>query len=256
MSYPKPIMAQIPSPNYGLPRGTRGRSGNKVIAIVNHIMDGTLVGTDSWFQNTTSNVSAHFGVGKDGSIHQYVDINNVAWANGVVNKPLWPLLNPDVNPNYYTVSIEHEGQSGDQFTEEQYQATLTLHRWLIDTFALQVNENTIIGHYRIDSVNRANCPGTGFLWQRLFTDLKGGEEVKLNYLVLYYGDADLQIAADLAQNFQCPIVQAAYATADLLASATNKYQVGGASAPAGVTLLGGADRFETMKSVLHAMGKI
>jgi len=32
-------------------------------------------------------------------------------------------------------------------------------------------------------------------------------EGKMNYLVLYYGDADLQIAADLAQNFQCPIVQ-------------------------------------------------
>jgi hypothetical protein len=80
--------------------------------------------------------------------------------------------------------------------------------------------------------------------------------VKMKYLVLYYGDADLQIAADLAQKFQCPIVQAAYATSDLLTSASNKYQVGGASAPAGVTLLGGADRFDTMKAVLKVVGKI
>jgi len=80
-------------------------------------------------------------------------------------------------------------------------------------------------------------------------------EGKMNYLVLYYGDADLQIAADLAQNFQCPIVQVAYATTDLLASATTKYQVGGSSAPAGVTLLAGADRFGTMKAVLVAIGK-
>jgi len=84
----------------------------------------------------------------------------------------------------------------------------------------------------------------------------GGNDVTLKYLVLYYGDADLQIAADLAQNYQCPIVQAAYATADLLASATNKYQVGGTSVPAGVTLFAGADRFDTMKAVLHAIGKI
>jgi hypothetical protein len=77
----------------------------------------------------------------------------------------------------------------------------------------------------------------------------------LKSLILYYGDADLQIAADLAQNFQCPIVQAAYATTDLLASATTKYQVGGSSAPAGVTLLAGADRFATMKAVLQAAGK-
>jgi hypothetical protein len=80
-------------------------------------------------------------------------------------------------------------------------------------------------------------------------------EGKMNYLVLYYGDADLQIAADLAQNFQCPIVQAAYATTDLLASATTKYQVGGSSAPAGVTLLAGSDRFATMKAVLQVAGK-
>jgi hypothetical protein len=80
-------------------------------------------------------------------------------------------------------------------------------------------------------------------------------EGKMNYLVLYYGDADLQIAADLAQNFQCPIIQVAYATPDLLASATTKYQVGGSSAPAGVTLLAGADRFATMKAVLVAIGK-
>lgn len=256
MSHSKPTITWIGSPNYGLPRGTQGRNGNKVIAIVNHIMSGTLVGTDSWFQNPSSEVSAHFGVGKNGEIHQYVDVNNVAWGNGVVDQPSWPLLIANVNPNYYTVSIEHEGQSGEQFTEEQYRATLALHRWLIETFGLQVNQDTIIGHNRIDSVKRAACPGSGFPWQRLFIDLKEGKDVKLNYLVLYYGDADLQIAADLAQNFQCPIVQAAYATPDLLASAINKYQVGGASAPAGVTLLGGADRFDTMKAVLHAMGKI
>ncbi|SPF48720.1 hypothetical protein SBF1_4200001 [Candidatus Desulfosporosinus infrequens] len=45
------------------------------------------------------------------------------------------------------------------------------------------------------------------------------------------------------------------ATADLLNSATTKYQVGGASAPAGVTLLGGADRFGTMKAVLKSIGE-
>ncbi|MHB1651568.1 MAG: N-acetylmuramoyl-L-alanine amidase [Desulfitobacteriaceae bacterium] len=256
MPYPKPNMTWIGSPNYGLPRSTEGRGGNTVIAIVDHIMEGTLTGTDSWFQDPAAQASAHFGVGKNGEIHQYVDINNVAWANGVVNQPSWPLLDPNVNPNYYTVSIEHEGQSGDPFTEVQYQATLALHRWLIDTFGLQVNENTIIGHCRIDSVNRADCPGPAFPWQRLFSDLKGESELKLQTLVLYYGDADLQIAADLAQNFSCPIVQVACATPELLAAAETKYQVGGATAPAGVTLLSGADRFDTMKSVLKAMGKI
>lgn len=112
----------------------------------------------------------------------------------------------------------------------------------------QYQNSITIGGIPADRDNINTAPGA---WPEI-----GGTDVKLNYLVLYYGDADLPIAADLAQNYQCPIVQAAYATADLLASATNKYQVGGSSAPAGVTLLAGADRFDTMKAVLHTMGKI
>ena len=59
--------------------------GYKFIAIVDHIMSGTLTGTDSWFANPVSKVSSHFGVGKNGEIHQYVDLDNPAWANGGVN---------------------------------------------------------------------------------------------------------------------------------------------------------------------------
>jgi Mannosyl-glycoprotein endo-beta-N-acetylglucosaminidase. len=84
----------------------------------------------------------------------------------------------------------------------------------------------------------------------------GQGDVYMKYLILYYGDADLQIAANLALFYQCPIVQAAFATSELLAGAETKYQVGGSTAPVGVTLLGGSDRFDTMKSVLKAMGKV
>ncbi|MDR3540499.1 MAG: N-acetylmuramoyl-L-alanine amidase [Desulfosporosinus sp.] len=102
----------------------------------------------------------------------------------------------------------------------------------------------------------------GKTWANLVADVTvsynemEGNDLKLQTLILYYGDADLPIAADLALHFGCPIVQAAYATADLLNSATTKYQVGGATAPAGVTLLGGADRFATMKAVLKTLGEI
>jgi hypothetical protein len=59
----------------------------------------------------------------------------------------------------------------------QYQATLWLHKQLIAKHGIPIDEGHIIGHYRIDSVNRPNCPGPGFPWQRLFSDLKGSEEV-------------------------------------------------------------------------------
>ncbi|MDR3584502.1 MAG: hypothetical protein P4L59_04170 [Desulfosporosinus sp.] len=102
----------------------------------------------------------------------------------------------------------------------------------------------------------------GKTWANLVADVTTqynemeGNDLKLQTLILYCGDADLQIAADLAQHYSCPMVQAVYATADLLSSATTKYQVGGSSAPAGVTLLAGADRFATMKAVLKLMGEI
>jgi hypothetical protein len=102
----------------------------------------------------------------------------------------------------------------------------------------------------------------GKTWANLVADVTASynemevNDLKLQTLILYSGDADLQIAADLAQHFSCPIVQAFYATADLLSSATTKYQVEGATAPAGVTLLSGADRFATMKSVLKSLGEI
>lgn len=133
---------------------------------------------------------------------------------------------------------------------------------------------------RFDLVTRSSCPN----WE----DLNGhwavpgigyGEEIvrihddisQINiaeesssiykYLVLYFGDADLQIAADLAQHFKCPIIQACFALPELLALFEIKYQVGGATAPDGVILLAGdhpesSDRFDAMKSVLKVIGKI
>ena len=39
------------SPNFGYPRETRGRNGYQPIAVVLHIMEGTLEGARSWFNN-------------------------------------------------------------------------------------------------------------------------------------------------------------------------------------------------------------
>jgi hypothetical protein len=93
------------------------------------------------------------------------------------------------------------------------------------------------------------------VYQQMLKEFRPGD-VYMKYLILYYGDADLQIAANLALYYQCPIIQTDLVTAELLAAAEAKYQVGGSVAPAGVTLLGGNDRFDTMQSVLKVIGKI
>lgn len=159
----------------GTPNYTKGRNGRKPIAIVNHITAGKYPGCLSWLRNPASKASANYLVTKAGKILQLVRDEDTAWANGGVNKPSWPLYD-GTNPNRYTISIEHEALAGETLTEAQYQATLWLHRQLVAKHGIPVDRDHIIGHYRIDSVNRANCPGPKFPWDRLFADLKGGNQ--------------------------------------------------------------------------------
>jgi len=247
----KPTIKWLGSPNFSSPRGY------KTMAIVDHIMEGTLAGTDSWFANPASKVSSHFGVGKNGEIHQYVDLKNHAWANGSLNKPTWPLLIPGVNPNYYTVSIEHEGKSGEVMPEAQYQATLALHRWLIATLGIPVTRDNIIGHHRIDSVNKSRCPGTGFPWDRLFKDLQGGSDV-LKVAVLLFTKDDFWAGYDVAvKNGNCAIfVRPADLSVPAEAKSAEKLIVVGGQTTKhpNEVLLSGYDKYQTAATVAKYLG--
>lgn len=81
----------------GTPNYTPGRSGWKVDHITLHIMAGYLAGTDATFRNPASQASATYGIGADGTIHQYVSESDTAWSdlNGISNAS--------------GISIEHEG---------------------------------------------------------------------------------------------------------------------------------------------------
>lgn len=153
-----------PTPNF-----TAGRKGRVPIAIVNHITAGNFPGCLSWMCNPQAQASAHYLVNRAGATYQLVKDEDTAWHAGIVNRPNWALYD-GTNPNRYTLGIEHEGFDGT-LTEPQYQATLWLHQQLIAKWKLPVTTNNIIGHYRIGSVNRPNCPGPNFPWQRLLTDL-------------------------------------------------------------------------------------
>ena len=60
----------------GSPNHYSGRAGHKVTHITLHIMAGFLAGTDSVFSRSSSQASAHYGIGAGGEIHQYVDETN------------------------------------------------------------------------------------------------------------------------------------------------------------------------------------
>lgn len=199
----KPAMTFKQSPNFN------SRGNYKPVAIVDHIMQGTLQSSNSEFM-AAGTASTHFGVGSDGTIFQWVDLDQMAWGNGLayendgrpyIDVPVgggqvkrvyespdrsvpWlaDALDKRANPNLMTISIEHAGNSGGPFPEAMYQATLALHRWLLLTYNIPATRDYIIGHNQIQPKNRGFCPGTGFPWARLMSDLGGFSLTKVEYM--------------------------------------------------------------------------
>lgn len=149
----KYIMIKKLSPNY-----TRGRQGYKPEIIVIHSMAGTLKGTDSWFASRRSGVSAHYGVGNYGEVHQYVLEENKAWANGIVNRPTFKLYKQGVNPNLYTLAIECEGYDLADAPETLIIALLELIKGLCEEYSIPMDRQHIIAHYQIDGIRKPHCP--------------------------------------------------------------------------------------------------
>ncbi|WP_438447403.1 N-acetylmuramoyl-L-alanine amidase [Gorillibacterium sp. sgz5001074] len=171
------------------------RYGVVPICIVDHISTSTMYSMDSWFTDPKNDgSSAHFGVGKDGMIHQYVKIEDNAWAQGlpVAKIPLSPapiVRDMNCNPNLYCVSIEHEGTDGE-LTEEQFKATVWLHRYIMQYIndkwnpGMDLGSYNVLGHYQVDPWRRPNCPGPKFPWDRLRAELAVAEKQTLEELEL------------------------------------------------------------------------
>ena len=165
----------------------KGRNNRQVKAVVLHIAAGQLAGVFPTFNDPNRGTSAHFCIGKKGEIEQYVSVNDTAYANGLkwdaankqwlcphnnVVKPAWQDLTPPDNPNWYTVSIEHEGMPVDVWTPAMYDANLRLLLWLADQFHLTYfAHHTLIGHFEIDPVDKSNCPGPNVEWERMVAGL-------------------------------------------------------------------------------------
>ncbi len=151
------IIQNIVSPNF-----LQGRKQYRPEAIVIHVMEGTLTGTDSWFANRRSSVSAHYGVGKRGDVHAYVSENDTAWHAGRVNKPSWPGIKSAgrgmfINPNFYTIGIEHEGNEHSDWTEAMYVSSAALIKDICTRWSIPIDRKHIVGHHEIYSLK--TCPG-------------------------------------------------------------------------------------------------
>ena len=129
-------ITSVLSPNF-----TQGRRTYRPEAVVIHVMDGTLKGTDSWFSSPLSQVSAHYGIGRNGEVHQYVEEIDTAWHAGRIHDPTWPLIKKTsdgmyINPNYYTIGVEHEGNEQSEWTDTMYATSAEMirkicQRWIV-----------------------------------------------------------------------------------------------------------------------------
>lgn len=135
----------VPSPNFQV-----GRRSFRPEGIVIHIMQGTLYGTDSWFQSAVSKASAHYGVGKWGEVHQYVKEQDTASHTGRAGVPRWSMIKHDsagnpINPDYYTIGIEHEGDLDTDWTPEMYDMSSSLICTICSRWNIPIDREHIIG---------------------------------------------------------------------------------------------------------------
>lgn len=142
----------------------RGRRGYEPKAIVVHIMKGALVGADNLHLDPRHGMSAHYGVGRDGRVHHYVADADTAYHCGVVSQAQWGGLEKGtwggyVNPDWYTLGIDHEGFPGTPWPEAQYATSAELVAELAARHGFPVDLEHVIGHEALRASE--NCPGTG-----------------------------------------------------------------------------------------------
>lgn len=177
----------------------KGRNGRRPLGTGNHITAGTKGSVYHWFISPNSSASSNFLVNRDGSIHQFVRIEDGAWTQGIsgdaFDRSKAPIVhdNKRVNPNLYLIGIEHEGyveghtENGEtvvvnygldgDLTEQQFYASCWLHKFCqVETLRIYgktypLNPYTATGHFQIDPVRKPFCPGPKFPWARLYKEL-------------------------------------------------------------------------------------
>ncbi len=135
----KPAIQWVGSPHFNA-----RRSPNDITCIVIHsTANSSLKGVIDWFNNPTSQLSAHYTIGKDGTIVQHVKDSDRAWHAG---QSVWKGRN---SVNDFGIGIElvnlNDGQ--DPYPEAQHQANVALCAYLCFRYNIEVDD--IMGHLDI-----------------------------------------------------------------------------------------------------------
>lgn len=156
VSVPKPLTVQMPSANYN-----ERPAGIKIDTIVIHHTAPfeSLDKVGYYFQNINTRVSAHYTIGKDGTIIQSVDEKYRAWHAGVSSF----LGKYDVNNYSIGIELLNNGDGKDPFTKYQYDALAKLTAYIVKKYDIQISR--IVGHKDIAlPLGRKVDPANNFDW--------------------------------------------------------------------------------------------
>lgn len=130
--------------------------------VVIHTIEGSAAGAISWFQNSSSNVSAHYVVSYGGTIYQCVADKDIAWHAGN-----WYY-------NQHSIGIEHEGYAWRNYwTDAEYRASAAIARWICLTYGIPMDRTRIIGHNEVPYATHTD-PGPYFNWSYYMSLVRGG----------------------------------------------------------------------------------
>ncbi len=157
---------------------------NTPIAAVLHISQGHASTARQWAAVGYSSASWHYTVCLDGHVMQHLDHSDGGYHAGIadtqaaLHRPTWPLWKgPGINVNTYTIGIEHEGFSGDGFTDAQRDASVALCRWLSQELGFPYARDNFPPHADIDLVNRPSDFGPVAYREQHYAFMFGGDEV-------------------------------------------------------------------------------
>ncbi len=149
-------------------QSSRSNGTNSISRVVLHTTQGSYNGAISWFQNNSSNVSAHYVLRRsDGEVTQMVSDHRKAWHA--------------CNNNNDTIGIEHEGTaySSSQWTPALLDSSAQLTAWLVTQYDIPIDRDHIVGHGEIQPAGCAgrDDPGVYFPWDdylQMVADYAGG----------------------------------------------------------------------------------
>jgi N-acetyl-anhydromuramyl-L-alanine amidase AmpD len=181
--YPPARWVAAHSSNY-----TPGRS-SAITHVVVHVTQGSYAGSISWFQNPSSNVSAHYVIrSSDGEVTQTVRDRDTAWHAR--------------SGNPYSIGLEHEGyvDNPSWFTDAMYRSSAALTRHLCDRYGIPKDRSHIVGHVEVPG-NDHTDPGPNWNWTYYMQLVRDGDAtapVQLNftsYSTLRSGSTGAQVKA-------------------------------------------------------------